>query len=191
MSALSKILEWLIDEKSLGLATWGLVIATLFLYLEGRANRKEQRERWGREDRANAEAAKPKAIVELGKRPKSLHPVALCYNLGSHPFIIDKLIVTVQDTSKVISDLVGPHVVLPGTYVPVTIDCDALPRRNKRERYYAEVILELKGPTGAVNTEPVWFNFYPELSKDGSYGWAVGGPEQLCPVPLDNNRECC
>lgn len=180
MPALRKILEWLAGEKSLTLATWGLVVATLFLYLDGRAKSKEQKERWEREDRSKADEAKPRAVIELGRRPKSLHPVALCYNLGEHPFVIDKLIITVQDVSKVISDLVGPHVVLPGTYVPVPIDCSELPTREKKKLYYATITLELKGAAGIVSTEPVWFRFYPNLTESG-YGWNVGGPETALP----------
>jgi hypothetical protein len=59
--------EWLTGEKSLVLATWGLVVATLILYLDSRARGKEQVERWNREDRLRAEAERPKAVVELGQ----------------------------------------------------------------------------------------------------------------------------
>jgi hypothetical protein len=141
MSVLRGILEWFTGEKSLALATWGLVVATLFLYLDGRAKSKEQKERWEREDRSRAEETKPKAVIELGKRPKSHHPVALCYNLGAHPFVIDKLLIQVKDGVKEINDLVGPHVVLPGTYVPVVIDCSRLSGRKKKELLYATITL--------------------------------------------------
>ena len=125
--------EWLTSEKSLPVATWGLVfvtfllvVATLILYLESRGKGKEQVERWKREDRLRAEAEKPKAVVELGKRGNSPHVIALCYNLGEHPFVIDKLVVSLQKGTRRISDLLGPYVVLPGNYVPVTVDCTAL-----------------------------------------------------------------
>jgi hypothetical protein len=49
--------QWLIDEKYVTFATWGLVlatlalaVATLLLVLDSRANRKELRDRWAKED---------------------------------------------------------------------------------------------------------------------------------------------
>ena len=38
-------------EKYLTFATWGLVIATFLLYLDGRSKGKEQRRRWEKEDK--------------------------------------------------------------------------------------------------------------------------------------------
>lgn len=93
--------EWVTGEKSLAVATWGLVlvtfllvVATLVLYLDNRVKGKEQVKRWKREDRLRAEAAQPKAVLELGKRQNAPHVIALCYNLGEHPFVIDKLVVS-------------------------------------------------------------------------------------------------
>lgn len=177
--------EWLTSEKSLPVATWGLVfvtfllvVATLILYLDSPGKGKEQVERWKREDRLWAEAERPKAVVELGKRESSHHVVALCYNLGEHPFVIDKLVVSLQTGTRRISDFLGPYVVLPGTYVPVTVDCTEL-LQSKDERHDATIVLQLKGASGAVTTEPVWFSFYPDAS--GGYGWSVGGPGDRLP----------
>lgn len=170
--------EWLTSEKSLAVATWGLVVATLILYLDSRAKGKEQVERWKREDRLRAEADMPKAVVELGKRQNSPHVVALCYNLGEHLFVIDKLFVSVQKGSTRISDLLGPYVVLPGSYVPVTCDCTEL-LCGKNELHDTSIVFQLKGASGVVATEPVWFSFYPHAS--GGYGWSVGGPGTRLP----------
>jgi hypothetical protein len=82
--------NWLTQEGYLTLATWGLVAATillflitLFLYFDSRAKGREQRERWEREDESRAkeqaarwaredrlreEDAKAKVAVELAKR---------------------------------------------------------------------------------------------------------------------------
>ncbi len=177
--------EWLISEKSLAAATWGLVfvtfllvVATLVLYLDSRAKGKEQVERWKREDRLRAEAAKPKAVVELGKRQNAHHVVALCYNLGEHPFIIDKLVVSVQKGVTRISDLLGPYVVLPGTFVPVTVDCTEL-LNARNEHHETSIVFQLKGASDTVATEPVWLSFYPD--PPSGYGWSVGSPSDRRP----------
>jgi len=43
--------DWFTNEKSLTVATWGLVLATLILFFDSFYKGKEQRERWEREDR--------------------------------------------------------------------------------------------------------------------------------------------
>lgn len=177
--------EWLTSEKSLPAATWGLVfvtlllvVATLTLYLDSRIKGKEQVERWKREDRLRAEATEPKAVVELGKRQNAPHVIALCYNLGEHPFVIDKLCVSVRKGMTRISDLLGPYVVLPGTYVPVTVDCTEL-LSGSNEHHDTSIVFQLKGASGTVATKPVWFSFYPDPAT--GYGWSVGGSEDRLP----------
>jgi hypothetical protein len=71
--------DWLQSDRSVAAATWGLVVATLllvlatlFLYLDGRTKSKEQGARWKREDEFRAAESKPKAYVELGKAPAEL-----------------------------------------------------------------------------------------------------------------------
>ncbi len=53
------------NEKSLTVATWGLVLATLILFSDSFYKSKERRERWEREDRLREEDAKPNVAVEL------------------------------------------------------------------------------------------------------------------------------
>jgi hypothetical protein len=104
--------DWFTNEKSLTVATWGLVIATLILFLDsfykGKEQRerweredasraKEQRERWEREDRLRDEDAKPKVAVELAQRDDAPEIVFRCYNLGSTIFFIDRMEVTFFD----------------------------------------------------------------------------------------------
>lgn len=57
MIALLMLPHWLTSEQNVAFATWGLVVATLLLalitlglVLDSRANRREQRERWAKED---------------------------------------------------------------------------------------------------------------------------------------------
>jgi hypothetical protein len=111
--------DWLTNEKSLALATWGLVgvtfllfLATVVLYFDSRAKggeqrerweredasrAKEQRERWEREDHLREEDAKPKVAVELAKRDDAPEIVFRCYNLGNTIFFIDQMVVTFID----------------------------------------------------------------------------------------------
>jgi hypothetical protein len=179
MHMLTAFLEWLTRDKSLAVATWGLVVATLIIYLDSRDRGKDQVERWKREDRLREEAERPKAVVELAKRQNAPHVVALCYNLGEHPFIIDRILVSVQKGITRISPLLGPYVVLPGAYVPVTVDCSELLQRGKEDHHDTSIVFQLKGASGTVSTEPVWFSFYPDPS--GGYGWSVGGPADRLP----------
>ena len=83
-------LKWLISEGSVGAATWGLVLVTVGLVIDGFRKSREQRDRWDRENKVRADAAQPKAVVEPAKRENYPHVIALCYNLGERPFVIDK-----------------------------------------------------------------------------------------------------
>ena len=138
--------EWLMSEHYITLATWGLVIATIILYLDSRAKGKDQKERWEREDsakakeqllrweredRLRAEDAKPKVAVEIAKRDESPEIVFKCFNLGGTVFFIDQLVVTTSATvghSVSTMDLVGPPVLLPGTVISTNFDCTYLLR---------------------------------------------------------------
>lgn len=62
MIALLTILRWLTGNGGLTLATWGLVVATFFLYRDSRQKGREQRERWQREDERQKENNKPKFV---------------------------------------------------------------------------------------------------------------------------------
>jgi hypothetical protein len=160
--------HWLTSEASLTVATWGLVVATFILYLDSRARGNQQEERWKRENQLRTEEAKPVGIVELGKRQGSPLLIALCYNLGKHPFVIDKITISIVNGVRRTNDLVGPHVVLPGTFVPVPIDCkDLLLGRTGYND--ASVVFQLKGATGLIDTAPAMFNLYPDTT--GGYDW--------------------
>jgi len=157
---LDAIPQWLTSEASLTVATWGLVVATFILYLDSRARGKQQEDRWKREDQLRTEDAKPVGIVELGKQQGSPLVIALCYNLGKHPFVIDKITVSIVNGVRRTNDLVGPHVVLPGTFVPVPIDCSDL-LLGLTGSNDASVVFQFKGATGFVSTAPAMFNLYP------------------------------
>jgi hypothetical protein len=189
--------DWLTDEKFITLATWGLVaatlllfLATIFLYCDSRAKSKEQRERWEREDtsrtkeqqarweredRLREEDAKPKVAVELAQRHDAPEIVFRCYNLGSTTFFIDQMVVTFFDQPETanrcfnIADIVGPPVLLPGTtFTSTPYDCTEFLTDGFRE---ANIVFVLRGSHGLVPTEPVWFCIF----RDGpSYGWRRG-----------------
>jgi hypothetical protein len=185
--------DWLTNEKSLTLATWGLVavtfllvIATVILYLDSRSKGKEQRERWQREDDASAseqrvrweredrlreQDAKAKVAVEIGKRKDAPQMVFRCFNLGNTIFFVDQMIITATKPgrSTLTSDLVGPPVLMPGTFISTTYDCDGLITDRLQE---ANAVFILRGPHGMEHTEPVWF--YVSREPTHGYDWTVG-----------------
>jgi hypothetical protein len=176
--------DWFTNEKSLAVATWGLVVATLILFLDsfykGKEQRerwkredasraKEQRERWEREDRLREEDAKPKVTVELTQRDNAPEIVFRCYNLGSTIFFIDRMEVTYQPGRTFHKrDTVGPPVLLPGTFISETYDCTEFLTDRFRE---ANIVFVLRGAHGLVPTEPVWFYIFRE---GAGYGWRRG-----------------
>jgi hypothetical protein len=183
---LDAFINWFTNERSLTVATWGLVVATLILYLDSRSKGKEQRERWEREDasrnneqrsrweredRLREEDAKPKVAVEIAKRENAPEMVFRCFNLGSTIFFIDKMVIT-ADRSVNTSDLVGPPVLLPGTFISTTYDCSELLRDGVQGLREANVVFVLRGSHGLVSTEPVWFHVFPDATL--GYGWTLG-----------------
>jgi hypothetical protein len=185
--------DWLTNEKSLTPATWGLVGATLLLVLatiilfldsffKGREQRrrweredasraKEQQARWEREDRIREEDAKPKVAVEIGKRENAPEIVFRCFNLGNTIFFIDQMIITATSPKRSIrtSDLVGPPVLLPGTFISTTYDCEGLLTDGFQE---ANAVFVLRGPHGLEHTQPVWFYVTPDPTQ--GYDWTMG-----------------
>lgn len=185
--------DWLTNEKSLAPATWGLVGATLLLVLatiilfldsffKGREQRrrweredasraKEQQARWEREDRIREEDAKPKVAVEIGKRENAPEIVFRCFNLGNTIFFIDQMIITATNPKRSIrtSDLVGPPVLLPGTFISTTYDCEGLLKDGLQE---ANAVFVLRGPHGLEHTQPVWFYVTPDPTQ--GYDWTIG-----------------
>jgi hypothetical protein len=173
---------WLTNEQSLTLATWGLVVATallvigtFLLFLDSWNKGKEQRSRWAREDQQRDDDAKPKTLIELAKRPSSPDVVVLCYNLGSNTFVIDKLIVYCDKATR-FGEMEGPLIALPGTYVHIRVSCaEWLQTKTVGEACItreAYVVLLLKGATGPIATDPVWFCFRPAFATE--YEWSVG-----------------
>ena len=95
--------------------------------------------------------------------------MALCYNLGDSPFVVDQLIVRFPPDTASYRDLEGPHVVRPGDFVAVSVDCAEWLRSAMQE---ASIVFQLQGATGRLTTRPAWFYFYPE--KPAGYDWRVG-----------------
>jgi hypothetical protein len=185
--------DWITNEKSLVTATWGLVGATLLLVLatvilyfdsllKGREQRrrwkredesraKEQQDRWQREDRLRQEDAKPKVEVEIAKRDNIPEIVFKCFNLGNTIFFIDQMIITATSPKRSIrtSDLVGPPVLLPGSFITTTYDCAGLLTDGFQE---ANAVFLLRGQHGLERTEPVWFYVSPDPTH--GYDWTRG-----------------
>lgn len=154
------VYAWLKDEKSLAIATWGLVIATLLLYLDSRKRAKEQTERWAREDELRALQERPTARVELAVRgAASSEMLFAVFNLGNNSFFTNKLIVTTSNGTPHESDLT-PQIVVPGTYVTVHYEPgDVMGMFGEATEFKeAYAVLELRGATGIVTTDPVWFH---------------------------------
>jgi hypothetical protein len=177
------IADFVANEKSLTVATWGLVVATLFLFFDslvkGKAQRKrwewedayranEQNSRWEREDRLREEDAKPKATVEIAKRGNAPEIVFRCFNLGGTIFFIHQVVIT-ANRSVYTSDLVGPPVLLPGTFISTTYDPSELVADTFQE---ANAVFVLRGSRGLVRTEPVWFHVFRDAAL--GYGWTIG-----------------
>jgi hypothetical protein len=185
--------DWLINEKYLTLATWGLVVATFLLvvatgilYRDSRSKSKEQRERWKqeddartkeqerrweREDQLRAEDAKPKVAVEIGKREDAPEIVFKCFNLGNTIFFVDQMIITATSPKRSVrtSDMVGPPVLLPGTFISTTYNCEGLLTDSLQE---ANAVFVLRGQHGLEHTDPVWF--YVSSDPSHEYDWRVG-----------------
>lgn len=181
---------WLTDEKSLAAATWGLVLATLLLYLDSRQRGRtqdreweeersiranEQAERWAREDRLREQNARPNAVVELvTDGAASLKLFVACFNLGSNTFFVDKMVVTVDKSCYEYP--LTPQIVVPGTYVTVGIEPgDLLGYFGEETRYKdANAVLVLKGAAATVTTEPLWFYVgYPPPGRQ-HFEWGIG-----------------
>ncbi|MEI9980438.1 MAG: hypothetical protein WDN23_15830 [Edaphobacter sp.] len=171
-------------DESVAVATWGLVLATaglivvtFLLVRDGAQKSKEQSKRWEEEDKRRAEEAKPTAVVELATITNSRFNLDLffaCFNLGNNTFFIDKLIVTASDGTRDEADL-APKIVTPGTYVTIGYDPGQIMGMfgENTEFKEANAVLVLKGATGSVTTEPVWFYVFYR-SGGQRCGWGMG-----------------
>ena len=159
MHALKLILEWILSDKSLAPATWGLVIVTALLVLDGWRKSREQSWQWKEEREQRIEEAKPSAIIEIAaKEDTPLDMCFACFNLGNNTFLVDRMIVTASDGTRSESGLT-PIVVTPGTWVTIDFNpAEILGLFGEKTQYKeANCVLLLKGATGMVATEPEWF----------------------------------
>jgi hypothetical protein len=178
MGALHSIFGWMVSDKSLGPATWGLVVVTLLLVvvtfllvLDGWSKSREQSRRWHREDQRRIEDAMPTAVIEIAVDVETDGMSFVCFNLGTNAFFIDEMQVTVTGGMRSISNLT-PRVLTPGTFVQIPYNCHEL-LREKDGLKEANAAFVLKGATGTITTAPTWFCFYP--THDGKRcGWEIG-----------------
>jgi hypothetical protein len=93
---------WLVSDKSVAAATWGLVVVTFLLVVvtallvaDGFRKSRDQAKRWEEEQERRIAESKPSAIVELAaKEDTPLDMCFACFNLGSNTFYIDRMVVT-------------------------------------------------------------------------------------------------
>ena len=118
-----------VPDLSLDHATWelvivtaGLVICTLAMSIDGILRGRRQNERWENEDKHRIEDAEPKALVELATYiDDSLRLLFVVYNLGNNTFLIDKLIVKVNNTEIEVPQQT-PQIVTPGNWVKIEFE---------------------------------------------------------------------
>ena len=190
------IIQFLTDERSLALATWGLVIATfllviatLFLYSDGRTKSREQADRWAREDRFRIEEARPKAFVEIARTPADSTIHFRCFNLGSTTFLINNLILTTTEPKPDLymkHEPEGPPIVLPGTVASVWFIPSALLCSDK-STVEVSAVFEVIGASGNASTEPVWFYCYPDPDQKFGVDWKVGRLRDRLPGAVVQN----
>ena len=188
---LRTFIDWIADEKSLALATWGLVLATfllvlamLVLYFDSRAKGKQQAERWNRDDQLRTAESKPKTYVEIAKVPDQIDVHFRCFNLGTTTFLVDKLILKVSEPKTMLThDPVGPPILLPGTVASIWFNCAALlrPEGGFRE---VSAVFQVNGASGVELTEPVWFYFYSDPGEMTLHDWRVGRLSDRLPGAL-------
>jgi len=152
--------DWFSSERSLALASWGLVLVTLLLVIDGYRKSGEQRKQWNEERARRAEEAKPSAVIEIAVKEESpLDMFFACFNLGNNTFYIDKMIVTASSDGRRFESDLTPQVVTPGTWVTIDYNPAELWNLSGEGVPYKEAncVFYLRGATGIVTTEPEWF----------------------------------
>lgn len=159
MHVLRLFVGWLVSDKSLAPATWGLVVVTALLVIDGWIKSREQRERWKLEDERWKKESEPSAVIELGKASEdSNEMVFACFNLGTTSFYLHWMTVTAQDGTREEIRL-PPHIVLPGKSAKVGYDPSKLLGMFGENSQFKEAnaVFVVRGATGMAKTEPVWF----------------------------------
>lgn len=159
MQELKSALHWIFSDGSLALATWGLVVATFLLFVDGVRKSREQNRRWEEDRKRRKEESMPSAVVEIAAKEETpLDMCFACFNLGNNSFFVDRMIVTANDGTRNESDLT-PQVVVPGTWVIIDFDPAQLLGMfgEKTQFKEANCVLMLKGAFGTIATDPEWF----------------------------------
>jgi hypothetical protein len=157
---------WLVSDKSVAAATWGLVVVTFLLVVvtallvaDGFRKSREQAKQWEEEQERRIAESKPSAIVELAAKEDTLLDMCFaCFNLGNNTFYIDRMVVTTSDGARHESGLT-PQIVTPGTWVTIDYNPTELLGMFGENQPFKEAncVLFLRGATGIVTTEPEWF----------------------------------
>jgi hypothetical protein len=176
------LLEWLTNERSLAVATWGLVIVTAMLVCDGWWEGREQRKRWDEEDKRREDESKPTAHVEavvFADAATEMH--VACYNLGNHSFLIDRLVALAASGMRYESDI-QPVIVVPGRFVTIPFNpCDVLSSRGSDQQFTeGQIVLTLRGARDTLQTAPVWF--CAEYGQPGQgCPWTLGRLSDMVP----------
>lgn len=152
-------LDWLSSDRSLAPATWGLVIATFLLFVDGFHKSREQQEQWKQEKQRRILESTPSAVVEIVvKEETPLDMCFACFNLGNNTFYIDKMIVTASDGTRSEAELT-PQIVTPGTWVTIDYNPAELLGMFGENTPFKEAncVFLLRGASGVVTTDPEWF----------------------------------
>jgi hypothetical protein len=179
---------WLVSDKSVAAATWGLVIVTFLLVVatallvgDGFRKSKEQAIQWKEERERRIAESRPSAVVELAAKEDTPFEMCFaCFNLGNNTFYIDRMVMTASDGTRYESDLT-PQIVTPGTWVIIDYDPAELLGifGGKQTFTEANCVLILRGATGIVATDPEWFyvgygNGRPDWHKGRLADWQPG-----------------
>lgn len=174
-------------DSSLDHATWWLVsvtavlvVVTIFTVYDGWRRGKLQEKRWSYEDSQREEDAKPNAFVELATyESDTLRLVFLVYNLGKHPFLIDKLDVVVPaNSTKITLPHFAPQIVMPGNWTPIEFDQNLILNiwggHTPSEEAYGVIVI--KGANGLPQeVKSGWLHvFYPQSANTNRATWRCG-----------------
>jgi len=144
--------NWAVAVEAL--ATVALVIAAFIQWGTMRAQARQERDRWKREDEIRAEENKPKA--EFGLRRKTDMQMELwCANLGSVSFLVTKMLIypiNVMEYEAYEIPLEPHFVVSVGEMREVTVPVMQHLNPDIVIRY-AGVALTLRGPSGETDTK--------------------------------------
>lgn len=169
--------NWAVAVEAL--ATVALVIAAFIQWGTMRAQARQERDRWKREDLIRAEENKPKTVFLL-KRDGQDQIGLWCANLGTVSFIVAKIVVEPLQGEQPLDIAIDKPVVWVGTEWKVDLGS----RKFGRLSGNYGVSLSLQGASGEVTTEEQAYHllFINGVCMSLSQGLRLHHPEPMdCP----------